>query len=188
MMCNGRSSSSLTEMSPFAHAHAYTSLIQSSIVAIDIEGQPQSPPRSLPEPGSVVGSMDDIVKSLRRMTYSKRLQKEYKSDKSIVLGHGSKSYLKILYNRNNPKSAVEYFDRYLHLEIPANILRSLNEEEASQLLFDIANLPLDMVTKRLYEEYANKCKEVDKVDESDETIDYDIAIREDLEFEAYMDE
>ena len=141
-------------------------------------------------------TVDTLVQKLRRMTYSKRLQREYRKDSGIVLNGHTKPLHRIVFNRNTPKDAVIYFDRYLDLQLPSGILCQLSDDDAAEVLFDMSNLPLEMALKRLGENRASpqntftntkvSITPVEDYDDPNDPVDYDIPIREGLEFEVFV--
>ena len=99
-------------------------------------------------------TVDDLVKRLRRLTYSKMLKNDFKNEIGQTTRPKStrKPYIQLIYNLKSPIEAVSYFDYYFHLQIPEQAMVHLSDEDATNMLFDIAHIPKELVEKRMIEE------------------------------------
>lgn len=84
-------------------------------------------------------SPEDLSFRLKSARFKRWLDKEHKLPKKTKK-----------LNLNTPKNAVDYFNHYFQIgiDLPAGAC----DEDRANLLFDLANFPLKMVTDRLVRE------------------------------------
>jgi hypothetical protein len=89
-------------------------------------------------------TVEDLCKGLRRITYKAKLQKEWVDDFG-----SSKRKNRAFACNSNPKTALMYFDYYFNLDITLERISEMNDEQASNMLFDLSHFPWEMVKQRL---------------------------------------
>ena len=88
-------------------------------------------------------TVDDLCKKLRRITYSRKINKDFNRDAMIPPKRMR------VYNRNTPTDALLYFDKYFDLEIPGRCFSDISDSEAANFLFDLSHFPLKLVQERI---------------------------------------
>lgn len=93
-------------------------------------------------------TVDDLSKCLQRVAYKGWLDRTYKS------ATYKKKLSSKLPSRNSVASALEYVNKRWCVGIEYLGFEHLSEDARACILFDLANIPLSMVTSRLQSEGA----------------------------------